>query len=135
LEPGAIQQLVSYAWPGNVRELEHVIKRSALLARGEILTIHDLEMPLPKEEKSTSDTSQDRFAYLAAALRDAYHEASAQTSHHNGDAGIFHRLIGYAETVLITEALRVSDGNQVLAAKKLGLHRNTLRSKLPKDER
>jgi DNA-binding NtrC family response regulator len=135
LESDAIQLLVSYAWPGNVRELEHVIKRSALLARGDILTIHDLKMSLQPDEKSTPNTGQDRFANLAAAIRDAFHEASEQASQHNGDDSVFHRLINYAESELIAEALRVSDGNQVLAAKKLGLHRNTLRNKLPKDDR
>lgn len=32
-----LQELVDYSWPGNIRELEHLIERSVLLAKGDII--------------------------------------------------------------------------------------------------
>lgn len=32
-----LQQLTDYDWPGNIRELEHVIERSAILCKGDLL--------------------------------------------------------------------------------------------------
>jgi DNA-binding NtrC family response regulator len=39
-----MNQLVGYSWPGNIRELGHVIERSVLLAKSEVIT----EVSLPK---------------------------------------------------------------------------------------
>jgi len=133
MEPAVIQQLVSYPWPGNVRELEHVIKRAALMTRSDILTIHDLAMPESAHDITHPKTEGDALAQLGSAIRDALHEAVDQ--HDNSrENGIFHRLVSYVEKELIEEALRTSDNNQVSAAKKLGLHRTTLRNKIPKSD-
>lgn len=45
---------------------------------------------------------------------------------------IYAKVIGYVEKVLIEKALEHSFGNQVIAAKLLGLNRNTLRAKIRK---
>lgn len=132
LQPDAIQQLTSNAWPGNVRELEHVIKRSVLMARSNTITAQDLVMPTPTLEKASTTIATDSLAQLGAALRAVLNEAIGR---HEWQDGIFHHLIGYAETELIAEALRISNDNQLLAAKKLGLHRTTLRNKMPKSDK
>jgi transcriptional regulator with GAF, ATPase, and Fis domain len=43
-----LQQLMAYSWPGNVRELEHVIERSAIVSKGNIITA--LHLPDPPGE-------------------------------------------------------------------------------------
>jgi DNA-binding NtrC family response regulator len=133
MEPAVIQQLISYPWPGNVRELEHVIKRSVLMTRSDILTTHDLAMPESAHDTARPITEGDPLAQLGSAIRDALHEAVNQ---HDKDSenGIFHRLVSYVEKELIEEALRTSGNNQVSAAKKLGLHRTTLRNKIAKSD-
>jgi len=45
---------------------------------------------------------------------------------------IYRALIGNAERVLIEKALEKSFGNQLLAAKILGINRNTIRTKISK---
>jgi DNA-binding protein Fis len=45
---------------------------------------------------------------------------------------VYDTIICYIEKMVIIKALEQSDGNQVAAAKILGLHRNTLRSKIMK---
>ncbi len=45
LSPDAKKALSSYPWPGNVRELEHTIERALVLADGDVLEPHDLNLP------------------------------------------------------------------------------------------
>lgn len=45
---------------------------------------------------------------------------------------IYNWVIGNAERMLIEKALERSSGNQILAAKILGINRNTLRAKIKK---
>jgi len=102
------------------------------MAKTDRVSIHDLVMP-ENSKKETSTASKNTFDQLDLALCQALHEAindSAQDTHD----GIFHQLISYVESKLITEALRINNNNQVLAAKQLGLHRTTLRKKIPKSE-
>lgn len=138
LEPAVIAQLTSYDWPGNVRELEHVIKRSALMARGEILTHHDLQMPEAMDARRTetghpASGGHDALGRLALAIREALHHTMEKTRS-DSENDIFHQLVRYTETELISEALRLHNDNQVSAARALGLHRTTLRKKMPKTD-
>ena len=45
---------------------------------------------------------------------------------------VFGKMINQIEKIVITKALTRSDGNQMQAAKILGLHRNTLHNKIKK---
>jgi transcriptional regulator with GAF, ATPase, and Fis domain len=38
IDQRVFDQLMHYAWPGNIRELEHVIERSLVLAKDEVLS-------------------------------------------------------------------------------------------------
>lgn len=42
LSPEVEQLFKKYTWPGNLRELRNIVKRSVLLARGELVTLHDI---------------------------------------------------------------------------------------------
>ena len=48
------------------------------------------------------------------------------------DGQIYKAVIGDTEKILIEKALTRSHGNQILAARVLGLNRNTLRTKIRK---
>ncbi|MDP6686237.1 MAG: helix-turn-helix domain-containing protein [Candidatus Omnitrophota bacterium] len=48
----------------------------------------------------------------------------------NKNGETYHSVIGRAEKVLIENALELSNGNQIQAAKMLGINRNTLRTKV-----
>lgn len=50
---------------------------------------------------------------------------------HN-DGQIYKQIIGATERLLIEKALQKTHGNQILAARVLGLNRNTLRTKIKK---
>ncbi len=127
LDDAALQKLQSAAWPGNVRELEHVIHRSVLLARGNIIHADALQFSEHSESASSDNTPWKNLQQSArAALQQAISEQTPPPS-----GGLFHALVQQVETALIEEALAACHGNQACAARLLGLHRSTLRNKLP----
>jgi nitrogen regulation protein NR(I) len=132
IEPAALERLRAHRWPGNVRELEHAIKRAVLLARGETLSLHDLEPGLPAAQPAAGPPSAE-LEPLRVAARAALREAAAGPPP-AGESGLFHRLVASVERALIDEALRLSGGSQVAAARLLGLHRTTLRNKLEESD-
>jgi DNA-binding NtrC family response regulator len=44
LSPAAVERLLSYSWPGNIRELRNAMDQAAILARGETVAAHELEL-------------------------------------------------------------------------------------------
>jgi transcriptional regulator with GAF, ATPase, and Fis domain len=47
LSQKAFEDLMRYQWPGNIRELEHMIERSVLLAKNDLIE----EVPLPLQQE------------------------------------------------------------------------------------
>ncbi len=125
IEAVVLEPLRQYHWPGNVRELEHTIKRSVLLARGPLLSIHDLDLkPL---EPVTVVPALDQ---LRGAARAALHTLLEEGAGSTAEPGIFHSLVETLEKELIEAALELTGGNQVAASRLLGLHRTTMRKKI-----
>ena len=124
VEPEVIELLKDYSWPGNVRELENCIRRSVLATHGETLSVHDLEMP-------TSNTHERR---RAANLEQTLHIQAAEIVKHpekfGGVGELYQCLVDNASYAIIKAALDATDGNQVAAARLLGINRSTLRKKL-----
>jgi transcriptional regulator of acetoin/glycerol metabolism len=55
-----VAKLISYPWPGNVRELGSVLYRSAAMARGDVVELHDIEAALPRTlHKRTALTADE----------------------------------------------------------------------------
>jgi predicted ATPase/transcriptional regulator with GAF, ATPase, and Fis domain len=110
--PRSIQRLAHYSWPGNVRELQNVVERAAILARGPVL---ELEAGL------FSDS--DAAAAPPAPRVDQPHDTVGALS------------LQEMERLHILDVLR-STGGVVEGAKGaatiLGLHPNTLRSRMKK---
>jgi transcriptional regulator with GAF, ATPase, and Fis domain len=99
-----VAMLESYGWPGNVRELAAVIERAAILGEGRGL---DIERALGVQPSvAPAHDAGDRFPTLDEAMRHHIERALART-------------------------LGRVDG-QTGAARLLGLHPNTLRSRMNK---
>jgi len=101
---GALEVLSRYDWPGNVRELENVIHRAVVLARGDVIQLQDvpLDMALPATGSRLSEE-------VGLPLRDACEQFERQ----------------YVLRVLESVRWNVSR-----AARRLGVHRNTIIAKL-----
>ena len=105
LTPSAHTVLVNYNWPGNVRELENIIER--LVAIGETPYIHLDDLPLDSMEitRGVLDDLEKRQLSLARARTEF-------------------------ETHYILWTLERTHWNQSEAARILGIHRNTLVTKI-----
>jgi DNA-binding NtrC family response regulator len=123
LEPPLLARLREHDWPGNVRELEHVIKRAALTARGALLTVHDLDLTPAALDADGASTPLES---VARAVRLALRQLAAN----DPDAPIFQRIVDTVERECVAEALKLTAGNQVAAARLIGLNRTTLRKKM-----
>ncbi len=124
IHSSALGLLRSYPWPGNFSELERVIALAVGRAGGSILLPDDLPMVVSsKTAAGTDDLSiEESIAAKLAPLVDTIEDLPE---------GELHRLMtAKLERPLIKLVLNKLGGNQVKAAKALGLHRNTLRKKL-----
>ena len=122
--PEAMERLRGYSWPGNVRELQSVLKWAVLQTTGPVLLADflpeglqadrpappALESPLPAEVTDWERFVAERF------------EAEAGRLYGQG--------VALAERQVIMRVLRRTGGNQLQAAKVLGITRTTLRSKM-----
>jgi two-component system nitrogen regulation response regulator GlnG len=120
-------KLYAYNWPGNVRELENSVLRAALLAPTNTISADDIEFG------RTGAHSRDRYDEPGATLNQLITRRVTEMLE-CGDAGeprdLYHKIVAELEKPLIELALKHAHGNQVHAARMLGLNRNTLRKKL-----
>ena len=128
VELAVLNRLKSRDWPGNVRELEHVIKRSVLVARGPVLTTFDLSFD--QESGAATDAGKGLLDNLLSALDAQAAVLVDAAGHGEADIAVHELAMGRLELALIRAALAATAGNQVAAARLLGISRSTLRSKL-----
>jgi DNA-binding NtrC family response regulator len=104
----ALEWLMNYSWPGNVRELRTAIEHAVVLCRGEKISARDL----PRQ--------------ISGGVRGG---PGGRTD----EAQLFARndlTVKEAEKQLIIHALKETNGNRTLAAKKVGMSRRTFHRKL-----
>ncbi|NVD43832.1 sigma 54-interacting transcriptional regulator [Qipengyuania atrilutea] len=121
IAPAAVELLEEMEWRGNVRELRNLMFRLAVTAREDVVdqgTIRELRVASAPSRASDADNGFDTL--IAQWLRDA-----------KPSGGNIHRdLLREFEKPLIERILVQTEGNQVQAARLLGINRNTLRKKL-----
>jgi len=125
-EANALDMLHCHNWAGNVRELENLVRRLSVLYSDDVITA---DMVLSEFSK---DISPQRLANRKGTLTDLLEEACKHLMHDefNGDETVYQTALSWVEKPLIVEALRITGGNRAKAAEKLGIHRNTLRTRL-----
>ena len=122
--PAAMQMLERYDWPGNVRELGNVVQRLAVLSRDTIVSVRDVEAVL---HESADGVSIAAPADAIARAVDDWAREELATDH---DGTLHERLEAIVEAALFRRVLRDVRGNQLEAARRLGINRNTLRKRL-----
>ncbi len=97
----ALNVLMAYDWPGNVRELRNAVEQMVVLARGNRLTLRDVPAPI----RGGADLTKISVVRTGMTVEEA-------------------------EKQLIRQALKETEGNRTLAARKIGISRRTLHRKL-----
>ncbi len=106
LSDDALRLLLAHDYPGNVRELENIIERAMVTsATGGVILAENLFDAAPR-----------------TATRDETHAALFDLP--------FHEAVAALERELIRRALAAADGNRTDAARRLGINRRLLYSKL-----
>ena len=129
LSPDALTLLERYTWPGNVRELGNVIQRLALLTPGrEIARVDVAKLVL---DRSTDDAFGPDAIDPATLLADAVIRwLGSPRAMQAAEGGNLHaELIDIVEQAAFDAVLDETAGNQLRAASRLGINRNTLRLK------
>jgi two-component system, NtrC family, response regulator AtoC len=126
IDPSVFEKLRSYNWPGNVRELASTISRSLILCKGEVLTVDDIQFD-GEGENAMFANEKDLENSLTKILDPLFTDILRFS-----ERGIRSNLLGKIEKFLIRKAFAETRGNQVQAAKLLGVSRNTLRNRIDK---
>jgi DNA-binding NtrC family response regulator len=120
------EKLVSYHWPGNVRELANTINRSLILCKGDVMTAEDIVFDSESEVISFAN-EHELENNLARMLGPIFTDILRLWG-----KGLRSNLLEKIEKFLVQKALAETKGNQVQAAKLLGISRNTLRHRIEK---
>jgi len=121
----AIDFLVDYAWPGNVRELENVIKRAMVVTPGALIALKDLKgiLQLSPAQAAAGDLEELALEEIVQKKLSNFLSRFDQL-----DAmDLYTTIIQMVERPLLSLVLQKTRGNQIQAAKALGINRNTLR--------
>lgn len=111
--------LLEYSWPGNIRELENVVHSALLTARDGIIRTENLRFAAAalQPARARNDGGRDPLDVIAEQL-DRLFDAPPD--------GLFEQL----ESLVVRRAFARVRGNQVHAARLLGVSRNVLRTML-----
>lgn len=122
ISANALAILQKLDWPGNVRELENVIERATVVARGDSILSQDLPAEVSGPRSGVVPT-EDFTTAIDAAVQSLYALARK-------DSAL--KILPAVERELIARTLAETGGNQVQAAKLLGITRATLRKRIEK---
>jgi DNA-binding NtrC family response regulator len=122
-----LELMQNYSWPGNVRELQSVLREALVASTGPTLLPEFLPAELHREtteEVSGMDTTMFRDIdwdslrqFVGEALKD-------------GNKDAYRRTLLQFDRLVVSHALKLTDGHQAHAAELLGLSRPTLRAKI-----
>ncbi len=134
ISSSALKALEQYHWPGNVRELENVIRRALVVSKGDAILLSELP-PEIVSQSSAAPATATSAASTSVAPGDATGNEAVNLARRlfqwaRKDPKL--KIIPTVERELVLQALKETSGNQVQAAKMLGITRATLRKRIEK---
>jgi DNA-binding NtrC family response regulator len=101
----ALEALQAYDWPGNVRELENIVERLVVISKHETIQLRELPLDLQSSHTPLIEQLEEEGYDLRKAVQQFERE-------------------------YIRRVLEKTRWNQTVAARMLGIHRNTLLGKI-----
>jgi DNA-binding NtrC family response regulator len=144
LDTRALRKLQAYHWPGNVRELENTVRRALVSAKAQVILEENISLPVrPDLEPATCCCQEDqplsgrspaepRNAVSPDLELDMVLEKWLAQQMNAGGSSAEASVPARMEIKLLLAALNLTSGNQVQAARLLGISRSTLREWLKK---
>ncbi|UCG06268.1 MAG: sigma-54-dependent Fis family transcriptional regulator [Desulfobacterales bacterium] len=120
----ALAALTSHSWPGNVRELANAIQKALIFNRGTPIRPEDIVQAISGEDSSPAADARTADQIIRRWVR--------QTIATSDEKNKFDTIMDHFASIMIGEALNLTDGNRSRAARLLGLSRPTLHSKIEK---
>ena len=108
--------LRAYSWPGNVRELQSILNQAILNSRGSVVTAEDLSI-VPSSITATAGAGFDWDSYVRSQIT-------------AGSENLYADALSVMEREVLLRVLKHTEGNQVQAARILGITRGSLRNKI-----
>jgi DNA-binding NtrC family response regulator len=118
LTKSARKFLLSYGWPGNVGELKNTVKKAYLLSKGAEIDRDHLTFGEHSVYGSVKEFLEDKLKRYIRQMKDI------------NNTGLYHTVVSEVEKALLELVLKETEGNQIRAAKILGINRTTLRTKI-----
>ncbi len=127
LSSAALRELESRPWHGNVRELRNVMEHAMIVARGGVIEPEHLPEPIAASQimPEAEDTPLDESIAMLVQRW-----AAGQLESAEDEAQLHAELLRLVEPALFKAALQKHHGQCATAARRLGLHRTTLKKKL-----
>jgi two-component system nitrogen regulation response regulator GlnG len=116
-----LELLRRYHWPGNIRELQSVIKQALLRATGPVLLPDFLPPGMQTQAGVRSDLEQASFQEFDRMIDEGLL---------CGADSLYQEVVAAVKRRVLIRVLEHTNGNQVRAAKLLGITRSTLRNDL-----
>ncbi|HYB99418.1 MAG TPA: sigma-54 dependent transcriptional regulator [Candidatus Limnocylindrales bacterium] len=116
--------LLDYSWPGNVRELAHAMERAVVLCQGEWLDAPDIHLFAPNEPRMECE---DGAATAGGAGGPIRRVGDFRLDFNDGPISLEE-----IEASALRQAFEHAGGNRVVAARLLGMSKDTLRYRLEK---
>ena len=123
IQKEALNRLNQYDWPGNVRELSNLIQKVLIFNRGAPISTADLEQVINKKEKKKF-IQEIELSDIQAWVR--------QLLSNKAETYNFDDFIDIVSSIVVAEALKITNGNRSQAAKLLSVSRPTLHAKIDK---
>jgi two-component system, NtrC family, nitrogen regulation response regulator GlnG len=130
LDSEAIARLRAHNWPGNVRELENLMRRLAVLSRHDVISAAMIDQNLSDTRPAIEAPAIMPRASMSGTIEQHLAGYFAEFGTDLPPDGLHARIIEEVERPLLIATMAAVRGNQLKAAKLLGINRNTLRKKL-----
>lgn len=113
------EYLLNYDWHGREEELENAVKRACILSDGKVLQIGDFDLR-HRQIKSIGRFIEEKLKGFMKNIKNFE------------KFNLYGTVMPEVEKALILMVMKETKGNQLKAAKLLGINRNTLRDRIKK---